>query len=324
MAAKQRAGVVCVLGGSGFVGRCLTSELIRRGYAVRIPTRNRARSRRLLVLPGVELVQADVHDERVLTRLAQGCDAVINLVGILNERGHDGSGFKHVHVDLAAKLVRACQENGVARLLQMSALKANAERGASHYLRTKGQAEQVIKDVGTDDIKFSIFRPSAIFGAEDSFTNRFAALLRYLPVLPLPRAEARFTPVFVDDVALAFANALQNSETYGRTYELGGPDIYSLREIVRFIQRQLRLRRLILPVPDPLGRFQAWVGDYLLPSKPFSLDNFRSLSVASVCGETGLLSLGVQPHSLEVVVPRYLAPPSRQRQLSRLRQTARR
>src|SRR5690606_11318174 len=152
-------------------------------------------------------------------------DEVINLVGILNERGRDGSGFKRVHVDLVAKLLRACHDTGVTRLLHMSALKANADRGPSHYLRTKGQAEQLIRNEARAG-RVTIFRLSVIFGPEASFTNRFAKLLKRLPILPLACADARMTPVYVNDVARAFMAALDDSRTFGRTYELCGPEIY--------------------------------------------------------------------------------------------------
>lgn len=311
MTVKPRARNACILGGTGFVGRTLVNHLVRAGYRIRIPTRNRQRNRDLLVFPGVELVTADVHDERALTALLRDADVVVNLVGILNERGHDGSGFRRVHVDLVAKLLHACQETGVTRLLHMSALKANAERGPSHYLRTKGQAEQLIRNQSGDEIRYTIFKPSVMFGPGDSFTNRFAGLLRILPVLPLACADARMSPVYVDDVARAFVAAIDDSHAHGRSYELCGPDIYSLEDVVRFVRRQLGLHRAIMPLPRPLGRMQAWVSDYLLPGKPFSVDNFRSLTVAGVCTENGFGGFGIEPQPMSVIVPRYLESPRR-------------
>lgn len=305
MAVTTHKGTVCVLGGTGFVGRTLAARLTREGYSVRIPTRNRQRARKLLVLPGLELIQADIHDPDQLAALVNGCAAVINLVGILNERGHDGSGFEHVHVALAEKLMAACRKVGVRRLLQMSALKANADRGPSHYLRTKGQAEQVISGRAGQTIRYTIFRPSVIFGPDDSFTNRFAQLLRMSPVLPLAQLSARFAPVYVGDVAEAFVRALPNSESFGRTYELCGPDIFTLEEILRFLCRELGIRRAILGLPRPLGRLQAFVGEYL-PGKPFSRDNFRSLTVASVCRENGFQAFGIRPKRMQPIVRSYI------------------
>lgn len=261
----------------------------------------------MLVLPGVELLEADIHDEATLTYLVDGSDAVVNLVGILNERGHDGSGFYAAHVELVEKLVRACQETGVTRLVQMSALKANAERGPSHYLRTKGQAERVIRSMAGSDIRYTIFRPSTIFGRDDSFINRFAKLVKLAPILPLPQADARFAPVYVGDVAAAIVRALGDSSTHGKIYELCGPEIYSLGEIVAYIRKLRGLKRFILPMPKPLGRLQATVADYLIPGKPFSIDNFNSLTVASVCTENGLKALGIEPTPMSAVVPQLLA-----------------
>jgi NADH dehydrogenase len=322
MAARHRSQTICILGGTGFVGRSIARQLVRRGYSVRIPTRSRQRNRGLLVLPGVELRHADIHDPRVLVRVLEGCDAVINLVGILNERGHDGSGFKRAHVELVEKLVAACQEADVRRIIHMSALKANTERGPSHYLRTKGRAEQIIKDLVDADIDYTIFRPSVIFGPQDSFLNRFADLLRYSPVLPVAQLQARFAPVYVEDVAQAFVQAVEDSDTYGKTFELCGPDIYSLREILHLVCRETGIRRAIVPLPGLLGRIQAWVADYLIPGKPFSLDNLRSLSVASICSENGFAALGIAPRAMPLVARGYLKP--RDDALSRYRQSARR
>ena len=306
MAQTSSKGAVCVLGGTGFIGRAIAARLAREGIATRIPTRNRQRSRRLLVLPGLELIQADVHDPEQLTRLIAGCDAVINLIGILNEQAHDGSGFRHAHVELAEKLMAACRKTGVSRLIQMSALKANAERGASHYLATKGQAEQVIESQAGERIQYTIFRPSIVFGPEDSFFNRFARILRMTPVLPMPQLNARFAPVYVGDVAEVFVRALTDSRSHGRTYELCGPDIYTLEEILRRICLELGIRRAILRLPAFLGRFQAWVGEYIIPGKPFSRDNFRSLSVASVCRENGFGEFGIEPKRMWPIVTGYI------------------
>jgi NADH dehydrogenase len=320
MSAHQRT--ICVLGGSGFVGRSLCNQLVRRGYSVRVPTRNPARRRQLLVLPGVDLLPADIHAAGALETVLAGCATAINLVGILNERGHDGSGFAAVHVGLVENLAHACAEVGVERFIHVSALKANAERGPSHYLRTKGQAEELIRRLCGDDIKFTIFRPSVIFGPDDSFINRFAALLRRVPLLPVPQLGARFAPVYVEDVAAAMIKALEDSSTHNRTYELCGPDIYTLGEVLQFILRQLEIRRWVLPMPLLLARVQAWIADYLIPGKPFSLDNLRSLSVASICSENGFAALGIEPTPMHAIVPSYLGQDLPR--LAKLRQMTRR
>jgi NADH dehydrogenase len=294
-----------VLGGTGFVGRTLCAQLIAAGFAVRVGSRNRQRHRNLLVLPGLQLIQADIHDFEQLRRLFSGVDVVVNLVGILNERGHDGSGFRRAHVELVETIIRSCHETGVRRLLHMSALKANAERGPSHYLRSKGQAEQLIRSAAAG-IDFTIFRPSVIFGPDDGFLNRFARILRAVPVLPLAQLEARFAPVYVDDVAQAMLRALDTSHSHGETYELCGPQIYSLREILNFLKRELGLRRAIVGLPLALGHIQAWLADYLIPGKPFSIDNLKSMTVANVCSDNGFARLKLEPRQMSLIASQYL------------------
>jgi NADH dehydrogenase len=296
---------ICIFGGTGFVGRRLAAALAREDHLLRIPTRYREGDRRLLVLPTVKLIQADIHDDERLRDCLRGADVAINLVGILNEKGRDGSGFARAHDELAARIVDACIELGVPRLLHMSALKANAERGPSHYLRSKGRAEQRIRERAGDTLDWTIFQPSVIFGPEDDFTNRFARLLRLSPVLPLAKPHARLAPVYVEDVVLAMMAALNDVDTHGRTIQLCGPQIYSLGEIVRYVARQLGLRRAIVGLPDTLSRIQARMLG-VLPGKPFSMDNYLSLTVNSICSENGFEPLGIRPRSLELIAPEYL------------------
>lgn len=311
-----------MLGGTGFVGRRVVGALVRRGYRVRVPTRNRERNRRLLVLPGVELLNADVHDRGTLRELVDSCDAVVNLVGILDERPRNGSGFHKAHVELVEKALEACLDAGVRRFVHVSALKANAEHGPSRYLRSKGAGERVIKNAAGDEIGCTIFQPSVIFGPQDSFTTLFARLVRAFPVLPLVKPEARFAPVYVDDVAEALCRAVDDPGTAGGTYQLCGPEIYSFREIVAEIAAVLGKRRVIVGLPDSLGRIQAWLMDYVIPGRILSVDNFRSLAVASVCTENGLAALGIHPASMRIVLPTYLGRKGHQRVLAEFRQHA--
>lgn len=310
---------ICILGGTGFVGRHLAARLARAGQAVRIPTRNPARSRDLLVLPGVSLVRTDVHDPDQLRAACAGARAVVNLVAILNERGRDGRGFEHVHVELVRKLLDACRRLGVSRLLHMSALRADPA-GPSHYLRTKGEAERLLG--GEHGIAVTIFRPSVIFGPGDAFISRFARLLRMpSPVFPLPRADARFAPVHVRDVVEACARALDDRQTAGESYELCGPRVYALREIVGLIAAAVGRRRHVASVPDALARLQARVMDYL-PGKPFSTDNFLSLTVDSVCQRDGFARLGIVPASLEPVLRQQFGAGAEQARYDRHRRFA--
>lgn len=295
---------ICVVGGSGFIGSALCTDLAREGHAVTVLTRRAARARHLQVLPGVRVVECSPVHHTALARGLEGHDVLINLVGILNEPGRDGRGFQRAHADLTASAVRACRSAGVERLLHMSSLQADADRGPSHYLRSKGVAERRIRDEGSG-LRWTIFRPSVVFGAGDSFTNRFASLLRVLPVLPLARPEARFAPVWVGDVVAAFRRALADPATAGEIFELCGPQVYTFREIVEFIRATLRLRRGIIGLPDPLARLQAMIMDFA-PGKPFSTDNYLSLTIDSVCTSNGFSRLGLVPHSLESTAPAYL------------------
>lgn len=298
---------VVILGGTGFVGRHLVPRLQRDGHTITLLSRNRERRRELGTLPRVRVVSADVHDHATLLRQLDGADAAINLVGILNERGDDGSGFHQAHVALTESLIAACGETKVPRLLQMSSLRAG--EGESHYLKSRGEAEARVQASG---LAWTIFRPSVIFGDGDGLFFRFAELLRLAPLLPLARAHAKFAPVHVGDVAEAFARALAHPATHGRLYELYGPRTIELGELVRWTAQMIGRRRLILPLPDALGALQARVGEWL-PGKPISRDNFRSLKLDSVGTSDGLAALGIVATPMDVVMPPLLRERSRQR-----------
>jgi NADH dehydrogenase len=313
---------VCVLGGSGFIGTRLCAALAGQGWSITVPTRNPARAQHLAMIPSLRLLGADVHDPGQLAILCDRQQAVINLVGILNERGRDGSGFRRVHADLAGKLISACRQTRVGRLLQMSALNADADRGASHYLTSKGAAERIVREESGPDLRWTIFQPSVIFGPGDDFVNRFAGLLRMIPGgLPLACPGARFAPVWVEDVVAAFLHALADDATTGESYQLCGPDRFTLREIVCMVRDELGLRRAIVGLPDWASRLQAAICDFV-PGKPFSSDNYRSLLVDSVCSVNGLARLGIHPQSLAAILPRYLGNQGVAGRNSRYRQSA--
>lgn len=301
---------IVILGGTGFVGRHLVARLIGEGHRVTVLSRNRSQHRDLLVLPDVAVVDSDVYDEDTLVNRFIGADAVINLVGVLNERGRSGAGFRRAHVELTATVITACKRAGVHRLLQMSAL--NAGRGRSHYLRSRGEAEALVKASG---LGWTIFQPSVIFGPGDGLFQRFAALLRLAPVLPLARPDARFAPVYVGDVVEAFVHCLHDPASVHQSYELYGPDTLTLAGIVRYTARQMGLRRVVLPLPDALGRMQGLVFDFI-PGKPFSTDNFLSLQIDAVGGIDGLYRLGIPKTPIERVVPMLLGGSQRQRRLT--------
>jgi uncharacterized protein YbjT (DUF2867 family) len=305
---------IVLLGATGFVGHHLLPELAAAGHRCVVLCRYPPGCRDLATIPGVELRQTDVHDSNVLNEQLEGADAVINMVGILNESGRSGKGFHRVHVELTEKLIEACSAVGVRRLLQLSAL--NAGKGDSHYLASKGQAEDLIKQA--TELESTIIQPSVIFGENDSFFNRFYSLLKVMPVLPLACPQARLQPVWVGDVVKAMAMALEDSETVGKTLIMVGPNEYSLRELVEFTAKTAGLKRLIIGLPDVVSRLQGRLMDFV-PGKPFSSDNYRSLQIDNTSTENSLWSFGIHPRSLESIVPATLGDSIHQGHLSRLR-----
>lgn len=305
---------VCVLGGSGFVGSHICHRLAARGCRVRVPTRDRERAKQLVLLPTVDVVSADIHDPVTLAGLLGDSEAVINLVGVLHDGRGSGS-FAAAHVDLARKAVAACGKAGVGRYLHMSALAA-APDAPSAYLRSKGEAETIVRASGLDA---TIFRPSVIFGREDSFLNLFAELQRYLPVLFLGCPDARFQPVFVEDVADAFIAALDTPASSGHSYDLCGPRTYSLRELVEYVGRTTGHRRPVIGLNDGLSYWQAWAME-CMPVKLMTRDNYYSMQVDSVCRCE--FPFGMRPTALEVVAPAWLARSARDSRYQRYRDRA--
>lgn len=308
---------IILLGATGFVGHHLLPSLSAAGHACVVLSRYSPGCRELNVIPGVAVRQSDVYDEDQLNQHFAGADAVINMVGILNESGRKGKGFERAHVELAEKIISACRNNGVRRLLQVSAL--NAGKGSSYYLASKGRAEELIR--AADDLDSTIVQPSVIFGDGDAFFNRFASLLRMAPVLPLACPDSKLQPVWVGDLSAAITLAMDDPETFGQTLVMVGPGVYSLRELVEFTACTLGLKRRIIGLPDGLSRLQGRVMDFV-PGKPFSSDNYRSLQTDNISTENSLWRFGIEPHSLEVIVPGYLGGSSHQHQLDECRKKA--
>src|ERR1700683_4679990 len=295
---------ICILGGTGFLGTRLVARLIKDGHRVTVLSRDREQHKHLLVLPGLTLENCDVYEEAQLSERFRGKDVVINLVGILNERGFGGQGFRRAHVELTRGVLQAGRSAGVARLLHVSALKAAVD-APSYYLRSKGEAERLIREE-SPTLDWTILKPSVMFGPGDSFLNRFAGLLASVPlVLPLAPPNARFQPVFVDDVIDAMVRCLHGGATSRQTYELGGPQIYTLREIVALVAKITGRRRWIIGLPDFAARLQGWLFNFV-PGRPFSSDNYHSLTVDSVCAEDGFGRLKLKPHSVAASARQYL------------------
>ena len=289
---------ICLLGGSGFVGRHIAQLLSARGIEVVVPTRSRERAKALILLPTVDVAEADVHDEATLERLTRDADAVINLVGVLHD-GRGRQGFADAHIALARKVVAVCGKNGIQRLLHMSALNADID-GASAYLRSKGGAETVVRESG---LKWTVFRPSVIFGGGDKFLTMFARLQKFMPIVALGSPNARFQPVWVEDVAQAFVHALFEPHSYGRSYDLCGPKVYTLRELVALAGRWSGHPRPIIGLNDTLSYLQASVLERL-PGKLLTRDNYYSMRTDSVCNCD--FPFGIVPAMLEAVAPLYL------------------
>jgi NADH dehydrogenase len=290
---------VLLLGGSGFVGRHLAAELARRVIKVTVPSRRRERAKHLIQLPTVDVIEADIAAPGVLQRLAAGRDAVINLIGTLH-----GPDFARVHVELPQAVVAACRAVGVKRLLHMSALGASP-RAPSEYLRSKALGEQAV--LAADELEVTAFRPSVIFGPEDSFLNVFAQLARLLPALAVACPKARFQPVYVGDVARAMVSAINEPHSHGKAYDLCGPRVYTLKELVEFVCALTRRRRLIIPLSDRMSYLMARLMEWT-PGPLMTRDNYRSMQLPSVCAADCTLPFGLVPQALEAVAPFYLAP----------------
>lgn len=307
-AGAMRYPTILVVGGTGFIGSHLVAQLAASGRRVIVPTRRQSRSRMYSVLPTVEVVEANVHDPAVLSRLMRGVDAVINLVGVLHSgRGAAGSkygpAFARAHVELPKKIVAACVSNSVHRYLHMSALGASAQ-GASMYLRSKADGETAAFAPG---LETTVFRPSVVFGPEDQFLNLFAKLQKFFPVMPLGGADARFQPVFVGDVAQAFVNALEHPSTYGRVYELAGPKVYTLKELVELAGEYGGHPRPVIGLPPALARLQALALEFMPGGPLMSRDNLDSMKQDNIASAPIAPELGIVPTPLEAVAPQYLA-----------------
>jgi len=305
-------GLVTVFGGTGFVGRQVVRSLAKHGWRVRVAVRNVGRGYRLRMLGDVgqiEVVQANLRNPASVARALDGAEACVNLVGVLYETGRQR--FQTIHAMGAKVVAEAAAARGVTRFVQMSALGADID-SASKYARTKAMGEQAVRELIPSA---TIVRPSVIFGPEDSLFNRFAALAGVSPALPLVGGgETRFQPVFVTDVANAIAAALSLPEAAGRTYELGGPTVYSFKEMMQFLMRETGRNRVLVPLPWFLAKLIGQVGDIqsaVLPVLPplLTSDQVELLRADNVVGDgvLGLADLGVtEPRTVEAIVPTYL------------------
>jgi NADH dehydrogenase len=310
----MRPQSVVLFGGTGFIGSHLVARLSEHDVPVVLATRHEQHADHLKLLPGVDVFQANLSDDAALRRLVAGHTAAINLVGILHSSHGTpyGPEFKRAHVELPRRITDACAREGVPRLLHMSALGADPH-GPSMYQRSKADGEEAARS--QPDVAATIFRPSVVFGPDDHFLNLFARLQRRLPVVPLACAHARFQPVYVGDVVEAFVRVLLDAHTVGNVYELGGPQVYELAELVRLAGRYAGHERPVLALPDGLARLQVRAFA-LLPGEPIiTPDNLDSMKVPNVISQTTKAltaeALGIKLTPLESVAPSYLAQEGR-------------
>ena len=298
---------VLLIGGTGFLGSAIVRELARRpasaDFCFTLPTRRRDHAKHLLVLPTAQVIDADVHDPATLAQLMAGQDAVISLVGVLKggEGEPYGKGFARAHVELPRKIAAAAGAAGVRRVLHVSALQA-APDAPSGYLRSKADGEAALREAELD---LTIFRPSVIFGRGDAFLTLFAKMARIAPFFPLAGADARFQPVWLEDVAATVADSLLRADSIGATYDLCGPTQYSLRELVGYAAAVSGHPRAIIGLPEAIAWLQAWAME-LIPNGPMTRDNVRSMRVASICHGACSLPFGRVATALEAVAPSYL------------------
>jgi uncharacterized protein YbjT (DUF2867 family) len=310
---------VVLFGGTGFIGSHLAARLSQHDMTIVVPTRHETHAMHLMPLPGVDIVQftsADLRDEAKLRRLVAGRDAVINLVGVLHAHRCTpyGPEFRSAHVELPQRIVDACAAEGVPRYLHMSALGADPH-GPSMYARSKGDGEAAARS--RPEVAATIFRPSVVFGEDDHFLNRFAHLQRHLPVVPLAGAHAHFQPVYVGDVADAFVGALFDRHSAGVVYELGGPQVYELGDLVRLAGRYAGHERPIVSLPDGVARLEAMLFEILPGTPVLTRDNLDSMKVDNVVHPSPnnkvltTEALGIKLTALEAVAPDYLSPTRR-------------
>lgn len=292
---------ITVLGGAGFVGSCLVAKLDAAGYQVKVLTRRRESAKHLILLPNVEVHTCDVNDNYALKESLTGSDAVINLIGILYEDSHNS--FESIHHQLPRRIAQLCEELNIQRLLHMSALQAS-KNSPSFYLRSKATGEEAVNEF-SKKLNLTIFKPSVIFGRGDSFLNMFVSLIKFLPIIVLAKPKAKFQPIWVDDVAQCFLNAIENTATYGKSYELGGPNIYTLRELIQKVMAILGKNRPIIGLNDTLSMMQALMME-LSPFHLLTRDNIRAMQVDNICSASIAPELCVTPAALDVVAPTYL------------------
>jgi NADH dehydrogenase len=289
---------ITLLGGSGFIGKQLAYALANRGYTVTIPCRRPHRNKALLVHPNIGIVEANVFDLDQLDSLCQNQQVMINLIGILHERERDD--FRKVHVDFIKTLVDACTRHNIKRVLHLSALGASQATGTSRYLRSKGEGENLLHTFGQKDLQVTSFQPSVVFGKNDQFINRFAAILRLcFGFFPLACAQSKLAPVYVGDLVEKIINSIDDKSTHSQRYTVCGPEVYSLQQILELLVKAMGSSCRIVPLGNTASKLQALVLQ-VLPGKLFTMDNYRSLQTPNVCEEGELCTTSLRQYLVDI------------------------
>jgi NADH dehydrogenase len=285
---------IILLGGSGFIGKQLAFALANRGYTVTIPCRRPHRNKALIVHPNIGIVEANVFDLDQLDSLCQDQQVMINLIGILHERERDD--FRKVHIDFIKTLVDACTRHNIKRVLHLSALGASQATGTSRYLRSKGEGENLLHTFGQKDLQVTSFQPSVVFGKNDQFINRFAAILRLcFGFFPLACAQSKLAPVYVGDLVEKIVNSIDDKSTHSQRYTVCGPEVYSLQQILELLVKAMGSSCRIVPLGNTASKLQALVLQ-VLPGKLFTMDNYRSLQTPNVCEEGELCTTSLRQY----------------------------
>ncbi len=289
---EQRKALL--LGGSGFIGKRLAFSLANQGWKVTVPSRRPHRNRSLLVHSNISLLQADIIDPNELKELCSGQHVIINLLGILNERRKGD--FRRFHLDFVRSLIEACSQTGIKRLLHISALGADQATGSSHYLRSKGEAENLLHTFGPRGPQVTSFQPSVVFGKEDSFINRFAGILSwYAGYFPLACANSKLAPVYVGDLVERIILTIDDKNSFSRRFPVCGPDVFTLRQILELVIETLHRPVRVMPLGKGLSQLQALMLQNL-PGKLFTMDNYRSLQTDNTCTDGDLCTTSLRQY----------------------------
>lgn len=302
---------VVILGGTGFIGAQLATKLSPISEKIVIPTRNIESNSGLKMIPNLKIIRTDIKDERSINQLFKDADLIINTVGILNELDEDNS-FDKIHYQITKKISHCIKKNNIKRYLHISSLNADP-KSIGKYLKSKGQAEDFLISETSSFCKLTIFRPSIVFGESDSFFNKFATLLKFLPIFPLACPNAKFMPVYVEDLTDFMISTINNVDSYGKKIDVTGPNEYTFRELINQTLRALKIKRIIIPLNNFLSQVQARVFEKL-PGKLFTMDNYQSLQIDS-CSDKGFKGSS----SLEDIIPQYLNIKYKQERFEKLR-----